>query len=869
MKKSFLILSVLSAFFALFMMSLVACSDGGDSSNNEKAEISDKNTKDGSSNMTEVNILATSNGGVVKFGESSRASRTILPGDLGGTSCNYFLATTNKTTGAIAITSVTFTPDAADNTKGTVTTTLAVDSYKMELYALLSTNTYAVPTTTPLTSTDIDNLRKEAVLSAVSFSDLRYNKTVVFYLTANNLSGDGHINITIQAAPTFDVPDTTNDYEITAGLYNSKGDLIFPVGVGGAQGTPLSLTQTGNAAPHTFDATGGANVLDGTNTDIPSGTYDVKVIFTVKATPTIKYVYSESVIVMANTTSTATVIVPDILDKLPNPPADFIAGRTPPTDESYANYTVEFAWTDTSSTETGYEIELMRVDNVTPGTDDFFKMPVRDAAATPTAANDSWAELKGVYATVATKIFDSDYYADTTANPAHKVTDGTDAWVTDIDTVSILTLNSKNLSAFRASMAGNNNDTAPDNDNGSLDSNSQFVKVLLPLEHRFLARIRSVNGAGASAWVYLKLPTVTPPATLATHATIAKGAAFGINGATTGYTSDLATEQHTLTTTSFPTDSEGINLYRIKYETQGGTYKDKNGTALAIEPVMYRSQSSNGAGAVSTTAVKILTPDSVAKDTAGGISSSIDRESNKKEDVDGLAADSVIELKSSEGSWWQGWKIGSINGDDYPATARGTAISAPDPDIPDIYTGYANLYLFASYGTGGNSAFTPSIVLENPKKFEIKPGFVKMTAYDDSNKTNKRTITDIATGDYLPDSPTTPKTLGITIKTGDANRAQYMEVQLDSAKTESTLSGGGKVALLYDSAIVRIVQVQGGNAVYYQSKQGTAGQSGDAGCYAPFKIDLSGYSAGKYSVIISATKGANTYSLTQMIELFN
>lgn len=794
----------------------------------------------GLTNQAPVRITATSSANIARFGETR--ARTILPDDMGGTACTYYMATTSTTSGDINIYLVDFTADNADNTKGTVEIKLPVDAYTMELFALVPGAT--APTGAPATantataltaSSDVTNYRKVATLSATAYVDLRYNTTVSFYLTANNIEGKGYFDITMQTD--FLIP-TNPAWTVTASIVNcDTGALVFP--------TAAAQTIAQDATQH-FDTASNNNklVCDSTAGGIDSGTYLLKVDFLNTVTNK-TYTYSEIVIILPNQNSTGNVLIPDILGKPPIPPSDFVASYETPKTKTANQFVVEFAWTDACNKEEGYEIDLMRVDDVVAGTPDYFLLPASDT---------DWAALSATYAGTATKVFDSTFLR-TAGNDKTK---GCKAWAQDLNSVQLLTLTNDNLSSFIGSMAGSDTN---DKDNGSLYMSSQHLKILLTLDHRFIARIRAVNEAGDSAYTYLTLPT---PATVGdpvtTMAAITKGTTYNINGDTTvDYTSETDTIQTTLGGVPFPTRATSINLYRITYNIGDGVFKATDGTSAAPKLVTYNTQrlKSDGTANASDDSVTILTPNSIVANAMDGIAKA-DREPTK--DIVGVTDGLFIELKlPNDDKWWEEWRTDSENGTPYTTTSVSPAYSdAGAPTVkPDFYTGYESLNLFAVYGN--SITIKPDVQISNPRDFELERDFILFKPYDDkATKTLNSTYYKTGSTDHFLTSYDNP--VEISIKTGDANRIQYIEVQIDKATALRTLSDGTTTAPInYDRAEVIVINNNGEEV--YKKVQNDA--------YSSFGIDLTGWTMGGYTVRVQAYKGSICYNKNQAIRLTN
>lgn len=237
---------------------------------------------------------------------------------------------------------------------------------------------------------------------------------------------------------------------------------------------------------------------------------------------------------------------------------------------------------------------------------------------------------------------------------------------------------------------------------GSLQKNNTFAAFYMPLGKRYLARIRAVSEAGESAWKY------------ATNITEDTSSNTLNTGEVTAEDIQL-TNSKTLTGKKFST--EIINLYRISYMPNGGSFTG------AQDTVFYFTQTDNGTPIMCPNGTEIQTSPYVATDT-------------------------TITLKN-ENITWTNWKINQITGKTYPnifeqattysastlyyttdtlseANINGTKnyykIASVQPTTeddakklyvntgkPENYLGYQNLVLYANYTEN-----TFDVIIDNP-----------------------------------------------------------------------------------------------------------------------------------------------------------
>lgn len=787
MKRNFFMVSIF-CFFTAIGFFLSSCSIETDSSEN----IDGKKY---------VHLKAASEDGSVTFSKRNSSARTILPDALTGSDYNYFLIYKGATQTTESIEQIDFQAESTDDTKGTFQKDFPVDSYNMFLYAVKNDRTEI---TAASTKADIQGA---AVLAAYTHADLRYADKVSFYLTANKIVGDASYSLKIINDTAFTVP---SGYTISVGLYGYDDDQLKD---------PTPVQNVTRNADGSFSTTLA-------NAGFTSGNYNLKVIFTNTATNK-TYSYSELVVLMANRSTTRDntnpVIVPDVLEKAPSRPADFVVGYTSPDSVAKDMYEVEFAWTDSSYREDGFELDLMKVDNI-GATDSFPAFPETDA---------EWDALKAIYATDATKIFDDVYYK----TQGNDITAGCEAWRNGYDNVQILTLNKQNLGSFRDSLAdGGNTNT----DGGSLNMNSTHVKLLLPLGHRFVARIRATNGAGESDYTYLRM--FNPGDDLKTHS-CTKGDALDAADATKVV--EKTTAEYTLSSTNAFNDGvETINLYRLHYYIGDGTFKDATAdTVVSPSLIQYKSQHS-ASGAASTTECAILSPNAKIADTSvtpNIVAVTGTDNTPSATGISGQTGDIKLQLRK-EINFWKGWRCDSDDGDAYPTTG--------DPKVSDVYTGYKSLDLFADYTQF--VAASGNIAVEEMTRYEIKPSFIEVGLFD--NKTDQNAVTTV-TSSTITLSNAAKIPLGSSEQIISQSEIGYITFKLDAtvALYSKTKTGTADTPINYDSFSVEMHKVNGGDVVYNKTIEDFTEVCG---------INLAGRAGGKFALKISAKKGSYTYELT-------
>lgn len=232
-------------------------------------------------------------------------------------------------------------------------------------------------------------------------------------------------------------------------------------------------------------------------TTIEPGTYLFKVTFE-NSTTKKKFIWSDVIIILPGKTVKNEVAIPNVIGTKPVVPTDFKAGYIADSEDKYNDYYLaEFTWKrGTSKNENYFEIDLLELADATT------TIPTDDASWTSAVDTDN-----GISTTYGAKFSSSEICED-----------------------------------------------------GSLLSGNEKVQVRLELGKRYLARIRAVNDAGVSDYVYVSL-----------------------NG-TENFTSDT------------------INRYRITYHLNDGKFnRDVQGTTYTDKTddiVLYYCQESTTGNAI-------------------------------------------------------------------------------------------------------------------------------------------------------------------------------------------------------------------------------------------------------------------------------
>ena len=407
------------------------------SCNNISGGVVTDDTNDNKESKT-VTFIADSDG-LFDFADLSdqKSARTIIPAALYSTSFDFYLVykdTVNSDSYSLA--EITFNKEKLSEetdlsnesdlkkkiTKGSFTKAFTLSDYTFALYA--------VPSGVPDISAD--NVSTKASFVGTANADLRYGDNVTFHMKANSqVNGKGQITINLSHEDDWQIPAY---YNVTVGLYNiDNNSLVYPTG------SPLSIKardENATTFPTNFQFTSSAGA-------VPQGEYNLVVKYEHQPESADKtnatYEYSEKVVVLMNQNSTGSIVIPEILEKAPDAPTNFLVQYQNPTDSSKNNYNVNFKWTDASKNEREFILEILKLSE--------------------------------------------------TGYPVLPANDG--EW-TSLETGSTKT--TYNRLTF---------DAADDKVAGSLNKGNSTVTLSLPLEQRFVARICASNDAGQSSWAYV------------------------------------------------------------------------------------------------------------------------------------------------------------------------------------------------------------------------------------------------------------------------------------------------------------------------------------------------------------------------------
>lgn len=711
---------------SLIVATFVGCSNISDGNGIASEGYRDAN---GSLVTKSLTLNVTSESDLIDFSSSTlteEGARTITPAALKSDDVYFYLGGYNLVTGdEIAVQKVTFAGKASTNedgdtvyskTEGTITVDLEATNYRFTLLATQEEQSIS-------SNTKISTLISKSVLIGYATADLRYTEesaSVNFVLSSDGLtSGNGNLELSLY------LKDWSDKHKA---LKTSGGNtLVIANAKGGLYKIADGSTLSNSAATLDFtDAYSEANAIkyygkSGSSdlVDIPTGTYDFTVAFTLANGKV--YIYSEKVVILYNQTTTALIGIPPVIDLEPNPPKNFQVGYIPPSNKETDYYKAVFNWEDDSNNELFFELDLYDVtdnENVDAG--------VLNTAYVSASSTGIWG----------TKTASTDSNITTYSNA--------DTNPSDTDHASTV-------------FYGLKVDNGPSWYAGSLNRNNEFAIFYLELGKRYLARIRAVNAAGDSDYA-------TTIVTTATGAVVSPQPEAAESGQSVVYSTPAATkycvksedgevtaERATLTANEGNTsevtsankvavyafNTEVINLFRVRYELNGGVFTSPS----SLDTVYYFDQLADGN--------PILQPDGDAViKLADGILNSNELIYNGSKAADGTITNAAVTVKSAEtnGKPWTDWTVNSID------TIVDDTSNKYESDYEEIKAAgtsgatvtWADYTSDTDAGAVGKDILSTAIIYRNAG-FDSSPNYVvaaitKVPAATDTNKYYKRTL---------------------------------------------------------------------------------------------------------------------------------
>ena len=720
MKKLSKLVALATSLVAVTAFTIIGCSNFSSSDDDNAATVTTgATTRKSSANSIALEIGVTADSDLVNFSETSDGSaRTITPEALVASKVKFYLGGTDLVTGKpIDVIPVEFvatsTPAGTAGKEGTVTINLEPSNYRFTLVALPKMKNGAVDATgttafddDATAFTSLASYVGSAVLIGYANADLRYSDesaNIKFKMTSDGLTGKGTVNFKFylkdwtdaSKAQTIGGGGTDNDTLVIAdakiGLYNIRTGAA----IDGSESS--NLTFVGKYAEDD------ALSYTGNTADLKAGTYDLKVTFRMYVNGVEKqYVFGDSIMILPSQVTSATFGIPDILDLKPADLKSFTVGYITPETGAYNDndyYKILFNWEEDdtkpgSKVEQYFEIQLYDITNVSTITPNTFG-----------TAGENTPNL--------------------TAAPAYNPWESSDGDASPAPAAA-----SANTQRYKTEFYGLTEDNRPSWYCGSLQKDNTFAGFYVELGKRYLARIRAVNEVGVSGWKYAVSKSANTGTTpVAPTAKIAAGEVTREESSITAV--------KTLESNFFNTDI--INLFRLKYETNGGSFTGN------IEQTYYFDQLKEG--------TPIMIPngtDTVSLETGVVNSQKTDATAGTKAPYNGGTA---ITLKKGNQEW-ANWKVYSATGATYPdkfevqtgAKQDGTVYyttgtALPTPDV----NGSTVNYIVASNVPATLTADTYYLDSGKPTNYL---GFKNLTLYANYTKTTF-TVTLANKADYL------------------------------------------------------------------------------------------------------------------------
>lgn len=374
--------------------------------------------------------------------EKQNSSRTVMVSSQSASNLDFWIEENSNAADAMPLQKINTVYSASEG-KGTFTFNFEPRYYRLTLYAVKKNR-----------EVSSDSI----ILKAQSAVDLRAHDEINFYLSSYGVQGTGTWSLYIYSGNWTLSADYDNVY---AGIYDkTTGVCKSYVTDGNTDGIARdSFNRTDATAEYNFFA-GNSSV-----SSLPGGTYLLKLIFTNISTGS-KFYYTDDIVIMANQTLSARIVIPNIMQAVPATPSRLRAGYNPSSDSDFV-YETEFCWNDNSNNEHGFELEVMDISSVCDWNINTSNKTVYDNKIKPL-----------LY----------DYFSNGSMTQTSAFMD--ELWQNIIDSCSVTTQTYTRYSQ----LAG-----------GSLDAGSTSAIVKLHYGKIYIARLRAENATGKSGNDYLNI----------------------------------------------------------------------------------------------------------------------------------------------------------------------------------------------------------------------------------------------------------------------------------------------------------------------------------------------------------------------------
>lgn len=766
-----------------------------------------------------VTLTATSENDIVKF--SNGSARMIMPDQIDATSgYDFWLFGENETTGTtIDLSDVTkypnghvvsFLPTGTSTTKGTVTLTLDIARYKMNLYVCKSTDKATINGGADADAKEV-LAKKYAWLWAQARADFTYGDTVNFHLTPYGLEEGGTYGLAVY----LDGWSLGDGWHSTVSIKNLK------------DGTAVT-----NATDYTTDLTSTAvditnpNVKNDTGKTVAPGTYNFVVDF-YNATLDVHYYYSDRIVIFSNQPTKKEIKVPNVIGVKPAAPEALGISYVDPVTATQDYYELAFEWTDKSYNEAYFQLELVDITDV--------KADITTALGDLKAANGGQGASSTPSTWTALTTRDANYGQ---KEIVYKF--GKQVIKTEYD-------GSEYKDTVLGDFDGNTSEARYVD--GSFRMNNTAAVIRVDLGRRYIARFAAVNAAGPSDYIYPDLE----------GATVA--ASQGFTRASTGESIAVGS------LTKFGANAALINRYRITYNLDGGSFYEADTLANGQLPTRKDSTKVTAVKGLLSNGDTVIRYGTQAATAANqmGIMNALYTESSD-------STPKKIVLYDTTSRRWSDWLYMSTSGDVYetgynttPANDASYAIT----EVPymqwdetnhkkaaaDGVVGFSNITLYATYKSAGWE-------IDHSTDFNIQDDWILMYYDLNSAGTTMAVTPDTSkvngtwTYVYGTSAPASPVT-------GQTTAAHIYALLLNDAT--NTVNG---VGVTYTSVVADIIRANGGiskSTVVANTTKKTIGTAPDTKDYTVVDIDLSKLAADTYTVVLHAyadtTQKEYTYTI--------
>lgn len=306
-------------------------------------------------NKTNLTITVSGDSDYLVFPEAPEdGARTIVPAALDGANLTFYYWGENKLNGSDTSLATPkeisfYAVSGSYGRVGSVELDLPTSQWELYLAAVETSKVASLSLTNNVS--DVSILKAKSELLATATVDMRYNEKVSFYLTPNTGSGaTGDVSLTVGTNWTITAPYTLQGNMHFALKSLKDGSTIITPNDTKKELSTSEIEAMNNKVPAdpNYKLTG-----------IAAGIYNFEVSF--KRDNEKTYIWSDTIIILPNQTTSQTIIVPNIIGLKPAAPEKFTARYLEPESYSSGYYDVQFVWDDKSNNEHYFQLDLMDV----------------------------------------------------------------------------------------------------------------------------------------------------------------------------------------------------------------------------------------------------------------------------------------------------------------------------------------------------------------------------------------------------------------------------------------------------------------------------------------------------------------------------